>query len=236
MNFNLNQDVVEELQKRSVFQRSFWSSSTTWRRGPVHLSGTRNDAQTESLDRRETLRNRDGSDQKQGTDRGDCPKTSSVGRNHSHWRRSSDSRPSRSVFSKSCRRCEAQLERGGGGSHGRRIESRTGDAVVGHVSKLVLSAGSRHGRLSAEAASARVHPTSRSTESGGAEAAGSGPPQSACLRRGLATHLGRTAGYESHELLSCVEERRLDSAWPPSGGIARNSRPPPTNAGSPERL
>src|SRR5436309_3543927 len=87
MNFNLNQDVVEELQKRSVFQRSFWSSSTTWRRGPVHLSGTRNDAQTESLDRRETLRNRDGSDQKQGTDRGDCPKTSSVGRNHSQMAR-----------------------------------------------------------------------------------------------------------------------------------------------------
>src|SRR2546425_5381729 len=40
MNFNLNQDVVEELQKRSVFQRSFCSSSTTWRRGAVHPSGT----------------------------------------------------------------------------------------------------------------------------------------------------------------------------------------------------
>src|SRR2546425_10056049 len=83
MNFNLNQDVVEELQKRSVFQRSFWSSSTTWRRGPVHLSGTRNDAQTESLDRGETLRNRNGSHQRQGTDHADRAQTSGVGRDHS---------------------------------------------------------------------------------------------------------------------------------------------------------
>src|SRR5437870_4426480 len=83
MNLNLNQDVVEKLQKRSVFQRSFCSFSTTWRRGAVHPSGTRNDAQTESLDSRETIRNRDGSHQRQGTDRGDRAKTSGVGRDHS---------------------------------------------------------------------------------------------------------------------------------------------------------
>src|SRR5881296_2726799 len=83
MNFNLNQDVVEKLLKRSVFQRSFSSFSTTWRRRAVHLSGTRNDAQTESLDRGETLRNRDGSHERQGTDRRDRAETPSVGRDHS---------------------------------------------------------------------------------------------------------------------------------------------------------
>src|SRR5437867_953142 len=87
MNFNLNQDVVEKLLKRSVFQRRFSRSSTTWRRGAVHLSGTRNDAQTESLDSGETLRNRDGSHQRQGTDRGDRPETSSVGCDHSQMAR-----------------------------------------------------------------------------------------------------------------------------------------------------
>src|SRR5579871_1337957 len=83
MNFNLNQDVVEELQKRSVFQRSFWSSSTTWRPGGVQFRGTRNDAQTESLDSRETIRNRNGSHERQGSDRGDRAETPSVGRDHS---------------------------------------------------------------------------------------------------------------------------------------------------------
>src|ERR1700741_823450 len=83
MNFNLNQDVVEKSVKRSVFQRSFTDFSTTRRRGAVHPSGTRNNAQTESLDRRETLRNRNGSHQRQGTDRGNCQETSSVGRDHS---------------------------------------------------------------------------------------------------------------------------------------------------------
>src|SRR5215471_3032610 len=87
MNFNLNQDVVEKLVKRSVFQRSFSSFSTTWRRGAVHPSGTRNDAQTESLDRRETLRDRDGSHQREGTDRGDRQETSGVGRDHSQMAR-----------------------------------------------------------------------------------------------------------------------------------------------------
>src|SRR5213594_3437686 len=87
MNLNLNQDVVEKLQKRSVFQRSFCSFSTTWRRGPVHPSETRNDAQTESLDRGETLRNRDGSHPRQGTDRGDRAEISGIGRGHSQMAR-----------------------------------------------------------------------------------------------------------------------------------------------------
>src|SRR5713101_5612862 len=82
MDFNLNQDAVEKLLKRSVFQRSFSGFSTAWRRGPVHPSGTRNDAQTESLDRRETLRDRDGSHQRQGSDRRHRAQESSIRRGH----------------------------------------------------------------------------------------------------------------------------------------------------------
>src|SRR2546425_4905119 len=124
MNFNLNQDVVEELQKRSVFQRSFCSSSTTWRRRPVHLSGTRNDAQTESLDGRETLRDRDGSDQRQGTDRTDRAETSGIGRDHSQMARTIlRGRQGGAEFRKwnigfaQARRRSAAADRGAGESH-----------------------------------------------------------------------------------------------------------------------
>src|SRR5438093_5390226 len=87
MNFNLNQDVVEKLLKRSVFQRSFSGFSTTWRRGAVHPARTRTDGQTKSLDRGEPIRNRDGSHPRQGADRGDRAETPDVGRDHSQMAR-----------------------------------------------------------------------------------------------------------------------------------------------------
>src|SRR5262245_50338174 len=124
MNLNLNQDVVEKLLKRSVFQRSFSSFSTTWRRGAVHPSGTRNDAQTESLDRRETLRNRDGSHQRQRTDCGDRPKISGVGRGYPQMARTvlrrrqggAEFRERNNSVAQS-RRCIAAADRGTGKSH-----------------------------------------------------------------------------------------------------------------------
>src|SRR5262249_54011329 len=131
---------------------------------------------------------------------------------------------------------ETQLERGGGGSRGGRIESRSGHAVIGNVAKLVLSADPRYGRLSAQAAPARVLPTSRSVKTSGAKETGGGSSQSACLRGGLATDLAEAGGHQSHELLSRVEERMLDPAWPPGRGVEGNSRPPPADAGNPEGL
>src|SRR5689334_1203229 len=55
-----DQGVVRRDEKRSVFQRSFSSPCTTRRRGFGHFCDARNDAQTESLDTRKTLRNCDG--------------------------------------------------------------------------------------------------------------------------------------------------------------------------------